>query len=123
MRTIRLLFKAPAFTLLAILTLGIGIGANTAIFSVANAVLFRALPYHDPGRLVVALFGGENPVAPMDYLAWKEQVTAFDSVSAAEYWTPNLTDNDQPEQLWAVRTTDNLFDMLGVAPLLGRTFT
>ena len=120
---LRTLFKAPAFTVLAILTLGAGIGLNTAIFSVANAVLFHALPYRDPGRLVVALFGGDNPVSPTDYLEWKEQSTAFAALSAAEYWTPNLTGQDEPEQLWAVRTTDNLFDMLGVPALVGRTYT
>src|SRR5689334_6652016 len=122
MKTLRILFKTPAFTILAVLTLGLGVGLNTTIFSVANAVLFSRLPYRDPGNLVVALFGGENPVSPVDFLEWKEQNSVFDSMSAAEYWTPNLTGESQPEQLWAVRTSENLFAMLGVEPLIGRTF-
>src|SRR5262245_45561249 len=114
---------APGFTLTAVLTLAIGIGATTAIFSVAHAVLFRDLPYNDPDRLVVALFGGENPASPADYFDWKTQNSVFAQMSAAEFWTPNLTGRDQPEQLWGVRVDDNLFDMLGVVPALGRTFT
>ena len=115
--------KSPGFAVIAIMTLAIGIGATTAIFSVANAVLFRKLPYVDPSRLVVALYGGENPASPADYFDWKQQNTVFEHVSAAEYWTPNLTGGDQPEQLRGVRVADNLFEMLGVQPALGRTFT
>ena len=107
----------------AVLTLSLGIGATAAIFSVADAVLFRDLPYKDPDSLVVALFGGENPASPADYFDWKTQNNVFEQISAAEFWTPNLTGRDQPEQLWGVRVDDNLFDMLGVAAALGRTFT
>jgi predicted permease len=119
----RVLWKSPTFALLAIVTLGLGIGLNAAIFSVADAVLFRLLPYRNPDRLVVALFGGDNPASPADYYDWKTQSTAFQDMSAAEYWTPNLTGDSRPEQLWAVRVTANLFDLLGTPPLLGRTFT
>src|SRR5580698_8401095 len=69
----RALARTPGFTLLAILTLALGIGANTAIFSVVNAVLLNPLAYHDPGRLVTILHSGNDPAAPANYLDWRDQ--------------------------------------------------
>ena len=120
--TIRALRKSPGFTAVAVITLALGIGANTAIFSVVNAVLLRPLPYKDDGRLVVILNKGRNPVAPANFIDWRSQSQSFSQMGAAEYWTPNLTGTDNPEKLWALHVTPDIFPMLGVQPLLGRVF-
>ena len=120
--TIRALRKSPGFTAVAVITLALGIGANTAIFSVVNAVLLRPLPYKDDSRLVVILNKGHNPVAPANFIDWRSQSRCFSQMGAAEYWTPNLTGTDNPEKLWALHVTPDIFPMLGVQPLLGRVF-
>jgi predicted permease len=120
--TIRTLRKSPGFTAVAVVTLALGIGANTAIFSVVNSVLLRPLPYKDDGRLVVILNNGHNPVAPANFIDWRSQNQSFSEMGAAEYWTPNLTGTDNPEKLWALHVTPDIFPMLGVRPLLGRMF-
>jgi putative ABC transport system permease protein len=118
----RSLARTPGFTLLAILTLALGIGANTAIFSVVNAVLLNPLAYHDPDRLVTLLHYGNGPVGPANYADWRDQSRSFDAMAAAEYWSPNLTGVDSPEHITGLRLTQNMFPMLGIAPLMGRTF-
>jgi putative ABC transport system permease protein len=118
----RMLVKNPGFSFAAILALALGIGANTAIFSVVNSVLLKPLPYQDPERLVVLLHGAHNPVAPANYLDWRAQNHVFSEIGAAEFWTPNLADEDRPEHLWALKLTPSMFPVLGVEPLLGRTF-
>jgi predicted permease len=118
----RALLRTPGFTLLAVLTLALGIGANTAIFSVVNAVLLNPLAYRDPGRLVTLLHNGSDPVAPANYLDWRDQSGSFEAMAAAEYWSPNLTGVDAPEHLTGLEVTGNMFPLLGIAPLLGRTF-
>ena len=120
--TMRALRKSPGFTAVAVITLALGIGANTAIFSVVNAVLLRPLPYKDDSRLVVILNKGRNPVAPANFIDWRSQSQSFSQMGAAEYWTPNLTGTDNPEKLWALHVTPDIFPMLGVQPLLGRMF-
>ncbi len=119
---LRQLRKSPGFTAVTVITLALGIGANTAIFSVVNAVLLRPLPYKDDGRLVVILNKGRNPVAPANFIDWRSQSQSFSQMGAAEYWTPNLTGTDNPEKLWALHVTPDIFPMLGVQPLLGRMF-
>ncbi len=118
----RTLLRAPVFSLVAVVTLALGIGANTAIFSVVNAVLLRPLPYRDADRLVVALHGGADPVAPANYIDWRDQSRSFQAMAAAEYWSANLTGSEAPEHLLGLRVTPNLLPMLGVDPLLGRQF-
>ncbi len=118
----RTLRKNPGFTAVAIITLALGIGANTAIFSVVNAVLLRPLPYKDDGRLVVILHKGRNPVSPANFLDWRSQSQVFTQMGAAEYWTPNLTGSSNPEKLWALHVSPEIFSILGVQPLLGRLF-
>jgi predicted permease len=120
---IRMLAKNPGFTLAAIVALALGIGANTAIFSVVNAVLLRPLPYRDPDRLMVLLHDGSSPVAPANYLDWRRQSRSFEEMGAAEFWTPNLTGGDRPEHTWALRLTTSMFLVLGVQPMLGRAFS
>ncbi|HEX4771790.1 MAG TPA: ABC transporter permease [Bryobacteraceae bacterium] len=118
----RNLRKNPTFTIVAVLTLALGIGANTAIFSVLDAVLFRPLPYADSNRLVTLLNYGTGPIANANYLDWRDQMHSFDSIAAASYWSPNLTRDDPPEHLYGLQVTQNLLPMLGSKPLLGRLF-
>ena len=118
----RTLARSPAFTAAAVLALALGIGANAAIFSVVDAVLLRPLPYESPERLTVILHHGDGPVSPANFADWRAEAQAFESMGAAEYWTPNVTSIDKPEKLWALHVTPNIFPIMGVAPLLGRTF-
>ena len=119
---LRQLRKNPGFAAVAVITLALGIGANTAIFSVVNAVLLRPLPYKDDGRLVVVLHNGRNPVAPANFADWQSQSRSFESMGAAESWSPNLTSTNNPENLVGLRITSEILPMLGVRPLLGRMF-
>ena len=118
----RQLRKSPGFTAIAVLTLALGIGANTAIFSVVNAVLLRPLAYKDSDRLAVILHDGRNPVAPSNFFEWQKQSHSFERMGAAEYWTPNVTRTEDTEKVWALRITADILPMLGVQPALGRVF-
>ncbi len=125
---LRGLWKNPGFSAVAILSLALGIGANTAIFSVINAVLLRPLPYHEPERLVMvwedASFAGfpQNTPAPANYADWKAQSQTFEDMAALAMRSFNLTGDGEPERLDAYAVTANLFPMLGVKPALGRSF-
>ncbi|MBO0861500.1 MAG: ABC transporter permease [Chloracidobacterium sp.] len=122
----RMLLRTPGFALVAVLALALGIGANTAIFSVVNAVLLRPLPYYDPQRLVwvaEVMPGGEEIYAAADYIHWREQSKSFDHLIAFTPGSIYLTGRGEPEQLDSIRATANLFPALGVAPQLGRAFT
>ena len=119
---LRQLLKSPAFTFVVVLTIALGIGANTAIFSVVNAVLLRPLPYRDSDRLVTILHDGDHPVAPANYLDWRNQNHSFEAMGIAENWTPNLSGTAQSESVDGLQVSSNLFPMLGVQPLLGRFF-
>lgn len=118
---IRLLAKQPGFSLIAIFTLALGIGANTAIFSVVNGVLLRPLNYREPERIVTLLHEGQRPVAPANFLDFQAKGQSFARMAAAEAWGGALTGTDRPEQLKGLRMGEGLFDMLGVPALLGRT--
>src|SRR5438132_773810 len=105
---LRTLRKSPAFTATAILVLALGIGANTAIFSVVDAVLLRDLPYRDPDRIVMlwdshpslgGFIGKRTPVSIKSYLEWKEQSRSFVDMAAFENHQMNLTGRDKPERL------------------------
>src|SRR5882672_7142805 len=119
---LRMLMKSPGFTAVAVLALALGIGANSAIFSVVNAVLLRPLPYHDPDRIVTVLHGGWFPVAPASFLDWRAEQSVFERIGAAQVWGATLTGRDRPERLKALQVTADLFPVLGVNPILGRTF-
>lgn len=122
----RLLRKSPGFAAVAVLTLALGIGANTAIFSVVDTVLLRPLPYRNPLRLVWAsehFALGPSTVVSADFPAWRdhnhafEQVEAFGGTSGA-----NLTGAGEPARVSVTSVTTGFFSMLGVAAVLGRTF-
>ena len=119
---IRAMIRTPAFTAVAIIVLALGIGANTAIFSVVDAVLLRPLAYRDSGRLVTILMDGNGPVSPANYIDWRDQSKSLTSMGAADYWSPNLTGVDSPEHVAGLKVTQNLFPMLGIEPMLGRLF-
>ena len=119
---VRSLAKSPGFAILAILALALGIGANTAIFSVVNGVLLRPLAYGDPSRLVVILHEGQWPVSPDDYLDWRRQSRSFQQMGAAQVWSAALTGGEHAEELPGMQVSPNMFSILGVPPLQGRTF-
>ncbi len=119
---LRVLAKSPAFTAVAVLTLALGIGATTGVFTVVHAVLLRPLSYRHPHRLVTILHGG-SPVSPANFYDLQEQSTSFDQMAAAEAWGADLTGRDQPEHLPGLRVTPELFPLLGIDPILGRVFT
>src|SRR5688500_1559249 len=126
---IRGFLKRPGFTVVALIALALGIGANTAIFSLVNAVLLRPLPFAEPDRLVWVwgnIRGGGNraSVAPLDYLDFRKDNTTFEEF-AASFSVPlplNLTGSGEPDRLTAAAVTGNYFKALGTPPALGRTF-
>jgi putative ABC transport system permease protein len=118
----RSLRKSPGFTLVAVLALALGIGANTAIFSVVNALVLRPLPYAEPNRLVMVSASGHE-ASPADFFDWRTQSRTLDDLSALSYWNANLGGVEAPERLQGFLVTADLFPMLGVRPLMGRTFT
>jgi putative ABC transport system permease protein len=125
----RVLIKNPGFTLVAIIALALGIGANSAIFSVVNTVLLRPLPYKDPDRLMMVWedssrhgYPRDTP-APANFIDWRDQNQTFEGLAAIADTTLNLTGNGDPERLEGRRVSANLFPLLGVEPQLGRTFT
>ena len=124
----RMLRKTPGLTIVAALSLALGIGANTAIFSVVNTVLLRPLPYPEADRLLVIreqeTNGGEERswVPYQHFLALKEQSQVFEDIAAFHTPGVNLTIGDSTHRIYNARATANLFSMLGVKPVLGRTF-
>src|SRR5256714_2768459 len=124
---LRMLAKSPAFTFVAILTLGLAIGANTAIFSVVNAVLLRPLPYPHAEQLV-RVFGtqptlAEAPSSPANFLEWKTENQAFEHIAAWVGKGFNLTGTDKPERVMGARCASDMFQLLAVQPVLVRDFT
>lgn len=123
---LRQLRKSPGFATIAVLTLALGIGANTAIFSVVDAVLLKPLPYKDSDRLVMVWEQNphrgwfENVVSSANFLDWKKQNHVFADMAAFESVPFNLTGDNKPESIVGERVTTNLFSVLGVQPLRGR---
>jgi len=125
---VRGLKRSPGFAVAAILMLALGIGANTAIFSLVRAVVLRPLPFPNPDRLVLiwddfSANGGPARVgpSPADYVAWKERSRSFTDLAAFTTATYNLTASGEPAKLDGLRTTANMFAVLGMTPILGRT--
>src|ERR1700678_4640774 len=124
----RMLVKKPAFTIVAVLTLALGVGANTAIFSIVNAVLLRSLPYRDPDRLV-RIFFNEPGVGLRDVDFSKPELDdlqtrsgVFEDVTPIFEGTENLAGAKYPERLEAVNGSFSYFSMLGVIPQIGRLY-
>src|SRR5262245_24580865 len=124
----RVLLKKPGFTIVAVLTLALGIGANTAIFSLVNAILLKPLPFLEPERLLM-IWEDQTAdgfptaeVAPANYVDWKAQVGSLEDAAALDWHGYSLTGDGEPEKVSAFGVTSNLFPMLGVAPALGRSF-
>jgi predicted permease len=128
---IRSLLKHPGFTLIAVLTLALGIGANTAIFSLVNAVLLKPLPFPEPDRLVMvwedmSSIGSPrnySESAPGTYADWKAQQSVFDDLAVLNWKPLNLTGDGEPEKIPSFGVTANLFPLIGIQPALGRNFT
>jgi putative ABC transport system permease protein len=128
----RQLRRSPGFTLVAVLTLALGIGATTAIFSVVDAVLLRPLGVAEPERLVTIRewrpasaeppTGRPGTVSPANFYDWQEQAQSFESMSYFVQWPLNLTGDGEPQEAQVQLTSANFFSTLGVQPLLGRTF-
>jgi predicted permease len=126
----RTLMKDSGFALVTILTLALGIGATTAIFSMVNSVLLRPLPYVSSDRLVllqeiVPAVADKYPVLPVSgrhFLEWRQRCSSFESLSLLEFTDMDLTGRGDPERLESIRVSADLFDTLGVRPALGRTF-
>lgn len=126
---LRVMIKNRGFTLVAVITLALGIGANTAIFSVVNSVLLRPLPYPNAERLMTiwedhrARNGPEREWAsPPGFEDWRDQTKSFDHVVAFQFWQPTLTGQGEPERLTGAQVSHDTFAMLGVTPALGRSF-
>lgn len=126
---LRSMKNSPGFAAVAILTLALGIGANTAIFSVVNAVLLQPLSYPNPGRLVeleLSSQQGNGDVTSIPkFNVWREQTQVFDSVAAYDFSGPgiNLTGGDRPEQLKGIHVSTDYFRVFGAPMAIGRTFT
>src|SRR5436190_21963367 len=123
---LRSLLKAPGFTAIAVLTLALGIGAVSAIFSFVDGVLLKPIPYPNPERIVLLWEkppdGGNNVVSAMNFLDWKAQSDAFSSMAAATGGAVTLTGYGEPQQFRAARVSAGYFDALGVTAARGRTF-
>ncbi|MGB2624769.1 MAG: ABC transporter permease [Candidatus Acidiferrum sp.] len=124
---VRNMLRTPAFMIVTILTLALGIGANTAIFSVVDAVLFRTLPYRDPGRLVWATNvlprQGQNLVFADEYAGWRTQNHVFENIAAyGASAERTLTGAGTPQRLQGAEVTESFLNVLGVKPKLGRNF-
>jgi putative ABC transport system permease protein len=126
---VRMLLKRPGFTLVAVITLALGIGANTTIFSFVNGILLRSLPYPQPERLVAldetALKRGVTSmgVSFPNFLDWREQNRVFEDVAAYDSAGQALTGSGEPEQIQGAEISHGLLEILRVSPLMGRTFT
>jgi putative ABC transport system permease protein len=123
---LRMVRLSPGFTIVAVLTLALGIGANTAIFSFIDAVLLSPLPYPDANRILMVFekppHGERNGISTLNFLDWKSQNTVFTTMAAQTGGAVTLTGLDVPVQLHAVRVSAGFFDIFGVKPMLGRTF-
>src|SRR6185436_12790641 len=122
----RMLRAKPGFTLVAVITLALGIGANTAIFTVVNAVLLRPLPFKEPDHLVTVwetnLKQGQDHgvVSGANFTDWKNQNQVFESLAGYFYWNYNLTGGDEPRRLRAVVVSGDFFQTLGGEAAVGR---
>ena len=126
---VRMFIKKPGFAIIVISALALGIGANTAIFSIVNSILLRPLPYRDPSRLVMVWMNNKRMNVDQDihsypnYIDYRDQNSVFESLAAYSGISLNLVGNGDPERIIGTAATANLFDVLGVPPQMGRVFT
>jgi putative ABC transport system permease protein len=126
---LRLLVRTPAFSAIAILTFAVGIGANTAVFTVVNGVLLRALPYPDADRITLVWIDNrreqikEDITSYPNYRDWRDQNSSYQHLAAFSERPLALTGAGEPERLYGAEVTANFFDVMGIAPLRGRVFT
>ena len=129
--SVRMLIKSPAFTVVAVLSIALGIGANTTVFSVINAVLLRALPYKDPQSLVLvwgdtrteSSLRGRNQVSATDVADFRSQATVFEDIATFTGWNPIMSGDSQAERIPATQVGDGFFKIMKGTPILGRVFT
>src|SRR5471032_1620143 len=125
--SLRMFRQTPGFTVAAVAALTLGIGANTAIFSVVNSVLLKPLPYPESDRLVIFLNVGPNGTGSAGsvtkFNVWREQTPAFQDAAAYSFGVMNLTGGERPEQLPSARVTADFFRLFGARTAVGRTFT
>jgi putative ABC transport system permease protein len=124
---VRMLGKKPGFTAVAVLTLALGIGANTAIFSVVNALLLRPLPFHEPNQLIQVWEasikqGQRHDVSYPNFADWREQNQSFQQIAAYSDRTFNVTENGEPERIQGMMTSPAFFPLLDIKPIVGRVF-
>lgn len=123
---VRMLAKKPVFTLIAVLTLALGIGANTAIFSVVNAVLLRALPYHNGDRMIalssISSSGDVDGLSVPEFQDYQAQLKSVEDLTAFQSQSVNLTGGDRPERVRGAFVAANFFKVFNLAPVVGRTF-
>src|SRR5215813_11479918 len=125
---LRVCVRTPGFTAVAVLALALGIGANTAIFTIVNAVLLERLPFRDPNGIVVLWEenvrrpGRSNVLGPSQFLRWGDRAKSFEQMAAFVESRANLT-GGEPEEVVAQNVTPGFFPILGVSPLIGRPFT
>ena len=126
----RQLLKNPGFTAVAVLTLALGIGANTAIFSAVDAVLIRPLPYADAGRLAMIWDDNSRQTGsrkffstPPEWEQWRRHNTVFTDIAASQPGNASLSNDGEPEELRGRKVSANFWSVLGASPLLGRVFT
>src|SRR5919109_2187802 len=126
---LRLLVRAPGFSLVAILTFAVGIGINTAVFNVANGVLLRPLPYPDADRITMLWMDNrrqgikEDITSYPNYVDWRAQNRSYAHMAAFTSSSFNLSGAGEPERLIGAQATANFFDVMGIQPLIGRVFT
>ena len=128
---IRMFARKPGFTMIAVIALALGIGANTAIFSIINAVLLRPLPYSDPSKLVMIWqtipanrMGIDRlPPSVAQFIDWRERSKSFQTMTAITSVSMSLTGFGEPERVNGARVSANFFDLMGINPRIGRGFT
>src|SRR3989440_462158 len=125
---VRMLLKKPGFTLVAVITLALGIGANTAIFTVVNAVMLRPLPFPEPERVMwigLDLSGGGMSASQPKFIFWRDHNQSFEAMAATQGVGSgiNLAGGDEPEYVRGMRVSVDFFRVLGTNPLVGRGFT
>jgi putative ABC transport system permease protein len=126
--SLRMLLRSPGYCALAALILAVGIGANTAIFTVVNAMLLRPAPYLNRDRIIQIWATNPEkgwtrvPVSPLDFFDWRRQARSFERLTAARFWFYTVVGRGGPEQLHGMRVSPGFFETLGVRPALGRSF-